>query len=810
MKSFQEINRDIKEIGRRMEAVLNMTKPNSEYLNSINTAIKHYVEAKSKLDSLKTPPTTITPATGDAPASDPGGWLANMSSARTITAEMDAVVSGFAKFDEACDALTNATAGVMNWENWQADMHTVINDVRIKMIAQVTHTLHQLQGLRPRDKDTEKEMQDFINVLANTNFYDIDNSRFDAEVKPAWKKVTESHARWWESTERGMSAKNYISAEVSDELSMLWRESVNYKTNSHHVWTKCAKIKEMMGTGQYILKIRHICKHLENKNKIADYQKTLKDLIETKEKQFFDACANIPGIEEVKKAVDAEKIPKAASLLSKVYMGAKWAWNLAGEKGLDQLFKHAKEQEWNPASFECAWDVKTPKLGGTIPVPGLLPWFRFDIDYGMEAAFNAKLEGSIELDQFYKQGVDTIAHGSVTADVGASASAHLGVGVTLVELVKGGGRLIMSASASTKCELKLSLLKAEKTIQAGASGDLIFVLSGCLEFSIGLSDWIQTILQAAGLKKVQATFKTKDLVFILAKRTNEIEFEFPLTQRPKDFKVPMTLGGDAGWTFTYPAYYALMEQVHQWFPKGETLKKEDYTKATKEELADIYAKYGENKQKDHVDSASEVQESVEGLESIGVKTFTEDDGGKITPFDSIQISQEEIKAEEDRIKAKKEAEKKAKEEAEKKAKEEAETTKGKFIAGAKDFWAKHGDEISKGAGKMYEMYKNKDETPEHKKLREETEKAKKEYDDAKAETNPDWLLSERPGTGAKEADITAYEKKKRDHDFKLKDLKAAEDKAKKAYTDKQTELEELEQIEKARRDHIEKLSTAGA
>ena len=46
--------------------------------------------------------------------------------------------------------------------------------LRIKIIAQVRHTLQQLKRLEPRDTATEQEMKDFIKVLENRILTNID------------------------------------------------------------------------------------------------------------------------------------------------------------------------------------------------------------------------------------------------------------------------------------------------------------------------------------------------------------------------------------------------------------------------------------------------------------------------------------------------------------------------------------------------------------------------------------------------------------------------------------------------------------
>jgi hypothetical protein len=433
--------------------------------------------------------------------------------------------------------ITAAANKIFQYRGFRAKMKKDLIDDKLDIIAGIIQLDGYLEDL-DACKNTRDRIDIFLQKMKDLNFYEVSDAKQD-EILDAFEEATKTN--WFKSKRSLIKAARGIHTE---NLKLLLDKAILYTENSKKYWQKCHEKREQLDNNKFIKDFR---KKLGVKDYEAQRTFLIKDL-ENVQKKLQNKIKEIaPGqAEELLKDIAATKIPESLNLLKKTYGLTSWVYEnvIKFDKDSDKDVDAFKE-----VSIEHAFE--TPKLSIEVDIP-VFSCGIADLVMEFGASFGGSLEfkAALTLHNFLSNAEENYVSGSLEAKAGVKADAFIGVGITLVQLVKASGRFVLegTAEASGKAAVAIKKTEAENlaAFNVGAEAGLAFKLTGHLALVIGLTAPLKVLFKSMGID-AEAKFETDKLDFFSAERKAVAVFELPFRKKPVAFPDDMFTTSSGEW-----------------------------------------------------------------------------------------------------------------------------------------------------------------------------------------------------------------------------------------------------------------------
>jgi hypothetical protein len=450
--------------------------------------------------------------------------------------EYHAKVSNFLD-DTLTHDITTAANKIFQYRGFRAKMKKDLIEDKLDIIAGIIQLDGYLEDL-DACKRTRDRIDIFLQEMKDLNFYDVNDTKRD-EVLETFEDATRTN--WFKSKRSIIKAARGIH---TGNLKLLLDKAIQYTINSQKYWHRCHEKRDQLDNNKFIIDFR-------KKLGVKDYESNRIILIKELERVQKKLTAKIQEIapnqaEELLRDIAAVKIPESLNLLKKTYGLTSWVYENVIKYNPDS------DEEVDPfkeVSFEHK--IESPKLSIEVDVP-VFSCGIADVIVEFGASFGGSLEfkAALTLHNFLSNAEENYVSGSLEAKAGVKADAFIGVGITLVQLIKASGRFVLegTAEAAGKAVVEIKKTEAENlaAFNVGAEAGLAFKLTGHLALVIGLTAPLKILFQSMGID-AEATLETDKLDFFSAERKATATFELPFRKKPVAFPQDMFTANTGEW-----------------------------------------------------------------------------------------------------------------------------------------------------------------------------------------------------------------------------------------------------------------------
>jgi hypothetical protein len=427
----------------------------------------------------------------------------------------------------------------------------------------------------------------FMKKLQQANFYEMTEDK-KKEIVKTFSDAVDLHVG---VTEKRKARKGLYTA-YNEHLEELLNKAIEYTDNSKECWGHCQRLRAQLDNNKYVNEVLAelgVIEFEENtKLKLTEIDK----LEERLKNRILREMPEGEGAEELKK-IAAVKIPEEIDWLKKVYSLGNWVYENYGET-IGEEIGLPKE-----AKFEFSLDL--PSIDAEVGIPVFHVGFAsLEVEFGVSVTPSVGVNGALTLHNFFSASENTIVSGNIAAEAKVEAAAFVGLALTLIEIIKASGRIVVSASVGVSMDANVQLNKANiegyPSLDCKSTAGVEFVLSGHLEAVLGLTAALKTLIKAITGIKPELKLKTPSYDFFKASRTAEMTFELPVKKKPTSFPKDQFNMSSGQWEVTFIA----QEQLTQfWNEKFGGLDKLNKIKAENalnpaeiKELHDLYSGFG--------------------------------------------------------------------------------------------------------------------------------------------------------------------------------------------------------------------------
>lgn len=433
--------------------------------------------------------------------------------------------------------ITAAANKIFQYRIFRDKMKKDLIDDKLDIIAGIIQLKGYLEDLDACE-DTRTRIQLFLQKMKDLNFYEASDTKRDIILK-AFEDATKTG--WFQSNRSIIKAARGIH---TGNLKLLLDKAIQYTINSGKYWHRCHEKREQLDNNKFVLDFR-------KKLKVKDYESERTILIKELEiiqKRLQEKIKEIAPdkAEALLKDIAATKIPESLNLLKKTYGLTSWIY--------ENVIKYDPESDeeieaFKEVSFEHT--LESPKLSIEVDVP-VFSCGVADLVVEFGASFGGSLEfkAALTLHNFLSNSEENYVSGSLEAKAGVKADAFVGVGITLVQLIKASGRFVLEGTAEVSGTAAVAIKKTEAenlaAFNVGAEAGLAFKLTGHLALVIGLTAPLKLLFKTMGID-AEAKLETDKLDFFSAERKATATFELPFRKKPVAFPQDMFTASSGEW-----------------------------------------------------------------------------------------------------------------------------------------------------------------------------------------------------------------------------------------------------------------------
>jgi len=435
--------------------------------------------------------------------------------------------------------ITAAANKIFLYRSFRDKMKKNLIDDKLDIIAGII----QLKGyLEDRDacKNTRDRIDIFLKKMKEINFYKVTEAD-RAAILDSFEEATKTN--WFKSHKDLIKAARTIH---TGNLTLILNKAIQYTLDSGKYWQKCHEKRAQLGNNKFVLDFR-------KKLKVTDYTSNRTILIkelEMAQKKLQQKIIKIAPdqADALLKDIAATKIPQSLNLLKKTYGLTSWVYeefikydaDTDPDKEVDALKEVSIEHK-----------LETPKLSVEVDIPvfscGVAD---FVVEFGASFGGSLEFKAALTLHNFLSNAEENYVSGSLEAKAGIKAAAFVGVGVTIVQLIKASGRFVLEATAEASAKAAVAIKKTEAenlaAFTASAKAGLCFRLSGHLALTIGLTAPLKLLFSTMGIDAT-ATLETDKFNFFRAERVAPAVFELPFRKKPVAFPKDLFTMGTGEW-----------------------------------------------------------------------------------------------------------------------------------------------------------------------------------------------------------------------------------------------------------------------
>lgn len=482
------------------------------------------------------------------------------------------------------ESITTAANNVFKYRTFRDKMKKDLIDDKLDIIAGIIQLKGYLEDL-DACKNTRSRIDIFLQKMKDLNFYEVSTNQRD-EILESFDAATQT--TWFKSKRSFIKAARGIH---TGNLKLLLDKAIQYTEDSGKYWYKCHEKRDQLDNDKFVRSFRRKLKATEYRNNRIRLVYQLEIAQKKLQLKIKDIAPD--QADALLKDIAATKIPESLNLLKKTYGLTSWVYEniIKFDPDSDEEVDAFKE-----VSFEHS--IESPKLSIEVDVP-VFSCGVADLIVEFGASFGGSLEfkAALTLHNFLSNAEENYVSGSLEAKAGVKADAFVGVGITLVQLIKASGRFVLegSAEAAGKAAVEIKKTEAENlaAFSVGAEAGLSFKLTGHLALIIGLTAPLKALFKTMGID-AEAKLETDKLDFFSAERKATATFELPFRKKPVAFPKDMFTTSTGEWEVKFIGDTYLKQYWTEHF--GKKSKWDEVTSGhplSAKELEEIKTLYGD-------------------------------------------------------------------------------------------------------------------------------------------------------------------------------------------------------------------------
>lgn len=479
--------------------------------------------------------------------------------------------------------ITAAANKVFQYRAFRDKIKKDLIDDKLDIIAGIIQLKGYLEDL-DACKNTRDRIEIFLQKMKDLNFYEVSDTKRD-EILEAFEEATKTN--WFKEKRSLIRAARGIH---TGNLKLLLDKAIEYTENSGKYWYKCQQKREQLDNDKFVLEFRE-------KLEVSEYQANRTRLVHKLERAQKKLQQKITELapnqaEDLLKDIAATKIPESLNLLKKTYGLTSWVYENVIK------FDPDSDEEIDPfKEVSIEHSLETPKLSIEVDIP-VFSCGVADLVVEFGASFGGSLEfkAALTLHNFLSNSEENYVSGSLEAKAGVKADAFVGVGITIVQLIKASGRFVLEGTAEVGGKAAVAIKKTEAenlaAFNAEAEAGLSFKLTGHLALIIGLTSPLKALFRIMGIE-AEAKLETDKLDFFSAERKATAVFELPFRKKPVAFPKEMFTTGTGEWEVKFIGDTYLKQYWTEHF--GKKSKWDEVTTGyplSSKELEEIKTLYG--------------------------------------------------------------------------------------------------------------------------------------------------------------------------------------------------------------------------
>lgn len=488
---------------------------------------------------------------------------------------------------EIIDDLKYIMAELKKWKQIKKEIEEQLVEAKMEVIKAVA-TCKKLAA--EKYQQAKGRLDGLLNDLGTMDLSKMDKGGKKAILKK-FEEVME-HYDWWTSGGESQvkDLQKAIKKSVTDNLKGILDDAIKYVERSKS-WERVENL---------VNAINDMKKSLQGIFTDATDQETLTIGIMNQVKKLSANLATSAG-EQASGLIDSISKPlgKAFDVVGKFIKAYKLADGAiaAAQKfpeGLDKFLpkKYSKDFiDWKKTLFSYSLTVPIVSLG----------WINLTASVSLDSKVDFKLSGSITFYNTFKPEELRILDGTLTAKGSISITGSVSLGVNLVGIVEARATAKLTGIGSVdKAEAKLNVLRklsgdAKKgAIKLKGDGTLSFELKGVIEFSVGLTSTLRTLVKWFTRKDPVATWTLAEADLFKVETSKSFSTSIKFEAFEFNFKeIKELLHSISSYRLTKDGRNKIQQSISDKLGKRE--KWEEHTngaKLTDDDLNALRAKYG--------------------------------------------------------------------------------------------------------------------------------------------------------------------------------------------------------------------------
>jgi hypothetical protein len=480
--------------------------------------------------------------------------------------------------------ITIAANNIFQYRAFRDKIKKDLIDDKLDIIGGIIQLKGYLEDLDACE-DTRKRIDIFLQKMKDLNFYEVSETKRD-QILESFEDATKT--TWFKKKRSLIKAARGIH---TGNLKLLLDKAIEYTVNSTKYWHKCHEKREELDNDKFVLDFREKLKvhdYQSNRTKLVYKLELVQKKLQKKIKELAPDQAN-----DLLKDIASTKIPESLNLLKKTYGLTSWVY--------ENVIKFDPDSDEEVDAFKevsIEHSIESPKLSIEVDVP-VFSCGVADLIVEFGASFGGSLEfkAALTLHNFLSNAEENYVSGSLEAKAGVKADAFVGVGITLVQLIKASGRFVLEGTAEVAGKAAVEIKKTEAenlaAFNVGAEAGLSFKLTGHLALIIGLTAPLKALFKTMGID-AEAKLETEKLDFFSAERKASATFELPFRKKPVAFPKEMFTANTGEWEVKFIGDTYLKQYWTEHF--GKKSKWDEVTNGhplSAKELEEIKTLYGD-------------------------------------------------------------------------------------------------------------------------------------------------------------------------------------------------------------------------
>lgn len=435
---------------------------------------------------------------------------------KTIKASIESIYEDGGKIkDSAKTIIDNCKLIIAELQRWREIKKEIEEDL-IAMKLEVLKAIKTCWKLASQVyQKASGELDKLLTYIGNFNLSQITVSDIDTIVKEFDRVMTNYDWITWGGEGDVKDLKKAIADSVTASLKKMLKDAADYVLQSK-AWQQVQDLEKA------ILDLRNSISGILTNTEKSQTLKT-DQLAKAVDKWTTTITDWVKNSVEGNKAVGTlvEFTAKGFDLVRKFIK----AYNMAKDvvkavdtfpEGLDAFLPHTFSHTFLNKDF------KFFNLSLSIPVASL-GWISLNLELGLEAGANVKIDGSLTIYNVFKPQEFKIIEGDLTATGSLYVTASAGLSIDLLAIVKAKAAAEVSATLTlNELKTKFALFKklqgeeSKGGLELSAAASLTFDLEGCLSFTVGLTETLCKLVEFFTSKRPEYKWTTKKLKLFTA------------------------------------------------------------------------------------------------------------------------------------------------------------------------------------------------------------------------------------------------------------------------------------------------------